>query len=356
MIPRIATRRVQQTTKITVQRRLSIPGNILVRVGQHVSPEDIVGQTTLPSQFAVVNIAKNLGIPQPNMTDILRVGENDHVEKGDIIAQGDGLLPIFRKTVKAPATGLVVAIVGHRVLIETESRWERLPALINGTVIAVDHALGVTLEATGTHIEAACGIGTEGFGVLKAASKDPTADLSAAAITLADRQTILLAGGAIDEQAVRRAEEVGVAGIIGGSIDATMLTMTPAANIPVIATAGFGRRPMARQIFEMLCASLGKIAALAVSSVQPPGTPPVILVPLTQAASPAELDARPTGLPAAASVVRLLKGPHTAAWGHITASSPIPQNAQLNSLFDRVTVTFDHGTEAVPWVNLEHLA
>ncbi len=254
--------KIQQNATFQVKRALSAPGRILVSQGQSVSATTLVAESPNPAHFAVVNLAQALDLPDVEPQAVLLKQAGDKVEAGEVIAEHQGRLPFFKKTCKATVNGTIIALVDEYVLIETETPHQQVPALVDGRVVEVDYGHSVTIEVTGTHIQAACGLGGESYGPLKLFSEDPQASIQGEAFAVLDRHVIYLAGGSITAEAIRHAEAIGLGGIIVGSIDAALLKMTPPPAIPVIATEGFGSRPMSVETFNILKTCAGRPVSL----------------------------------------------------------------------------------------------
>lgn len=248
---------IKTDANIQLKRRLSTQGEVSVRVGDNVSPEDVVAQAVLPSRFSVVNVARALRIEQPNMAKVMQVSEGDEVLEGTVIAQIKSTVPMFDKVCHSPTAGIIAAVVGYRVLIEVESRWEQRLALVSGRVAAVSHGYGVTLATTGDSLTAVCAIGMESFGELRVVAES---DLTRAVIAGSDSGKVLAVGGTVEAGAFERAEAIGVAGIIAGSFDAKQLLRVP--SLPIFATEGFGTQAMAAKTFALLQSDEGWQASL----------------------------------------------------------------------------------------------
>ena len=253
----MTTPQIKTDAAIQLKRRLSTQGEVLVRIGDNVSPEDVVAQAALPSQFSVVNVARALRIEQPDMMRVMQVSEGDTVSAGTVIALKKVPVGVFDKICYSPVAGIIAAVVGYRVLIEVESRWEQQRALMSARVAAVSHGYGATLATKGDMLTAVCATGTESFGELRVVAES---DLTRAVIAGSDRGKILAVGGTVDGTALARAEAVGVAGIIAGSFDAKLLLTMPL--VPIFATEGFGAQVMAAKTFALLQSDEGRQASL----------------------------------------------------------------------------------------------
>ncbi|RME40864.1 MAG: hypothetical protein D6796_16620, partial [Caldilineae bacterium] len=262
----LRTRQIQIAGRILVQRLLPPGGEIVIRRGQEVTPTTPIGQAPLVGRFVMVDVAAALHTTRLDWGEILRKQEGEPVTEGEELAVLKGRLPFGKRVCRAPVSGQLVARLERHLLIETDMKMTPVPAMVHGVVMAITHPRRVTIEVTGTIVEGACALGQDAVGVLKMASDDPAAGIEPEMFDLLDRQTIFVAGGSVGEAAIRRAEELGVSGLVVGSFDAALLDMTPPPRIPVLATEGFGDMPMHRQTFEMLQARDGVEGTLLVSA------------------------------------------------------------------------------------------
>ncbi len=208
---RLPTRRIEKNTALRIQRTLPLPGEIFVRAGQTVAPADIIGRAALPSHYTVVNVARELRQPHPDIMQVMQKQAGMDISAGEILAKLPGRLRLGKRTCISPVDGVIAAIVGYRVLIETEARWTELPALVHGVVESVQHTLGVTVSTNGDAIDGACAFGQDAFGelVVPASLEDDTANFAG---------KILLIPEPVTPSVIQLAESAGAHGIIAGSV------------------------------------------------------------------------------------------------------------------------------------------
>lgn len=334
---RLPTRRIERNTTLTVRRCLPIPGEIFVRVGQTVTPSDIVARAALPSHYTVVNIARALRQSHPDMAQVMQFRVGMDVSAGDVLAKAQGRFLAGRRMCKSPVDGIIAAIVGYRVLIETEARWTELSALVHGTVETVQHTLGVTLSATGDAIDGACGQGEDAFGELVVISE---------AARLEENDTklqgkIVVMRDAITPKIVHDAEAAGVRGIIAGSFDLAVLDMSPEPALALVATESIGTEKMAEPFFDMLAANAGNDVALEVSGGL--GRPRMVISGKESVVLPRQFSTGTLGQLSAHARVRVPQNPHL-GWGKLQTDAD-----------GQFTVEFATGIRTIPWQNLELL-
>ena len=99
--------KVLHHTKVEKNRRLPIKGKITKQVGDLLKPEDVVAKTDLPGNVQMLKVANVLNIGPADVPDVMLVGEGDKVEKGQMIAETEGLFGFFKSNVKSPIDGTI---------------------------------------------------------------------------------------------------------------------------------------------------------------------------------------------------------------------------------------------------------
>src|SRR5207244_2915122 len=144
-------------------------------------------------------------------------------------------------------------------------------AYISGTITQVIPQEGVVVECEGALIQGIFGVGGERQGAISVAASWPNEALTSALIKTSDSGKIVVGGSNVGLDAMRKAAEVGVAGIVvGGIVDQELIgylreimndptfdigvAITGQEPIPftLICTEGFGEIPMAARTFELL--------------------------------------------------------------------------------------------------------
>lgn len=95
--------------RLTVTRRLIAQGQLLVKPGQKVEKDTIVGKLDyIPGQIVRCNVADQLGIAPKYIHRKIVQDVNDWVDKGDILARNDECF--FETTIQSPTSGYVALI------------------------------------------------------------------------------------------------------------------------------------------------------------------------------------------------------------------------------------------------------
>jgi hypothetical protein len=252
-------------TRIRIERILPAPGEILVRSGEQVGAEQKIARIPARGEIHVVNVARILNLHDPDLSRVMLKKRGDRVEAGETIAARRGVLPFLHKPCRSPVSGRLAAIGHGWVVIEVtsplssrgngrgpEAETLDLLAFVAGRVAAITNHRSVTIESVGVHIVGACGVGGEGNGVLQVPVKDPTQVLTADDVGLGFNNSVLIGGAGVSPEALDRAREMKVRGIILGGISASLHYLIPPLSFPIVATEGYGNLPMSPMAFDIL--------------------------------------------------------------------------------------------------------
>lgn len=118
---------VKKTRKL---RKLPMPGEVLVRVGDWVEPETVVAKISLkPGIPWVVPVARQIGVEPHRLEGCVLVKIGDKVEQKQIIARADETGLYGRKEYEAPIGGIIedISFRSGRVVIREEFGREEPP-------------------------------------------------------------------------------------------------------------------------------------------------------------------------------------------------------------------------------------
>jgi hypothetical protein len=113
--------------------------------------------------------------------------------------------------------------------------------------------------------------------------ENPNDTLTADSIGLGSNNAILIGGADVSPEALERAREMKVKGIVVGGISSALQSVTPASDFPIVATEGYGSLPMAARAFDILRHLEGRQASISghVGGISD-GLRPEIIVPLSE--------------------------------------------------------------------------
>lgn len=340
-------------TPLTVVRRerlLPEPGEILVSKGERVEPVQVIARTSVSSSFRIINVARQLQVPSSKVSKHLKVEPGEKVKRGQVVAALGGL---GGRSCRSTLDGVVTGSGGGRVLIEGYPQEVELRANMYGTVTRIIGGRGVEIRATGALIQGVWGNGEEGTGVLRLLIKERDEVLSAESIDASCRGTIIVGGCSVDQEALERAVELQVRGIISGGLASDVLPEAERAPLPIVVTEGVSVVPMCSPIYRLLEANDGREAVLSAQFQSLWGrVRPEVIVPL-----PAEPDAEEASgfFPPleVGDTVRVTQPPRLGVVGtvaELSASVDVPTGDRLPAA--RVELE-DEGSFLVPLANLE---
>lgn len=360
---------VSPLTTVSKTRRLPIKGKVQVTTGQRVEPSTVVAETFVPGRPHMVPASNLLNIEPGELSKAMMKKVGDRVQAGEVMARHTAFFGLIRGQCQSPATGVVehISDVTGQVVIREPPVPVVVKAYISGVVTKVLPEEGVEVEAAAALIQGIFGIGGEGSGKLAMAVKNPGEVLTPRHIKAEHGGCILVGGSLVTAATLRRAEQVGVRGIIcGGILDKDLsdylgyeigLAITGHEDIPlaVVVTEGFGEMPMAQKTFSLLSTLEGMEASINGSTQIRAGVlRPEIVVPREGKGTVQEAAA--TGLEIGGRV-RLIRNPWFGKLGKVTGLPVALQQIESEARVRVVEVELDEGKKVtVPRANVEILA
>ena len=349
-------------------RRLPLKGEVMVGVGDLVEPETVIARTELPGIMQTVRVAESLSIEPDELEHILKVQVGDQVERGTVLAEMKSLFGLLKHECKSPIDGaveLISSATGH-VGIRYKPTPIEVTAYIRGKVTEVIPQEGVVVETSGAFIQGIFGIGGERLGEIKLVASSPSEVTDIDNITDDLTGKVAVCGANITGTALRKAAEVGVAGVIvGGIIDRDLIdylgydigvAITGQENIPttLIATEGFGVIDMANRTFDLLKSLQGQQASInGATQIRAGVIRPEIIVPsekTSKAASVAE-DEQSLNI---GTRIRIIREPYFGLLGKVTALPPEPVVVESGAKVRILEAELENGqTVSVPRANVE---
>lgn len=349
-----------------IERRLPHPGEVVVRVGQRVEPDDVVAWAFVPAAPQIVNLARALMIPPSRVKRALL-----H-EIGAQVAQGAPLARSSRfggRVCPAPVSGVLAGVdeaTGYITIVPEPTRYE-LSATVRGVVMGITPYEGVQIETPAAQVYGIFGIGASQYGVLRLLVTDPAEPITEEMINPRSAYAVVIGGSGISAAALQRAVQQQVRGVIVGSIDEAELraflgaagytaweigpphwqipaTPSPSGDLVVIVTEGFGNRPMSQPLFELLASHDGKEALVEGSTRLWNGAQrPRVVIPLSTRTTGLSIEApRPAVRPGA--LVRVLHQSCLGALGQVRAISSTPRRLPSRVRTPAASIVLDDGS------------
>lgn len=312
-------------------RRLPIKGEVLVAPGERVSPNTVVARAQLPGILQTVRMGERLGIDPAEVPGAVSIKAGDSVEREQVLAETKGLFGFFKQKVVSDFTGTVeeVSDVTGSVLIREPSTPIDVDAYLDGTVADVMPGEGAVVETRGAMVQGIFGVGGERQGTIRIAVNAPDVPLDTAHIREDDRGKILIGGSGITYEAIARAAEIGVLGLVAGGLrDSDLvkylgydigvaITGTEPIPLTILVTEGFGFLAMADRTFDLLRTLDGKAASMnGATQIRAGVIRPEIVVPLTESSAKAP-DAASFEL-GVGTAIRCIREPYFGRLGTVT--------------------------------------
>jgi len=352
-----------------IERRLPAPGEVTVRVGQRVEPDDVVARAFVPATPQILNLARELMIPPSRVERALSREVGATVAQGDLLARAGR---IGGRVCRAPIGGVIAAVDGETgyVTIMPDPVRHELFATVRGVVMDVMPYEGVRIETPAAQVHGVFGLGASQSGVLRLLVTDPSEPIVTEMINPRSAYAIVIGGSGISAAALQRAVQEQVRGVIVGSIDEAELRaflgvdgyaawgvgppdwQVPAAaaqpaDLTLIVTEGFGHRPMSGPLFELLASHHGKEALVeGVTGLWGGVRRPRVVIPLSARAAGLQIEApQPSLRPGA--MVRLLHQAYLGQVGQVRAVSSAPRRLASRVRTTAADILLEDGTVVV---------
>jgi len=286
---------VTKSIVLKKDRILPLKGKVLVKKGDKVKAEDIVAETLLPGKVLPFNLSNKLGVTADLIGQYLKVKAGDKIKKGQVMAVTNGFLGFFKTSVKSPIDGEIESI--SKITGQMLLREPRIPiqvkAFIDGIVVDVIKEEGVVIENKSAYIQGIFGLSGERSGEIKMLADSPDEVIKPDKIDDSCKDKVIVCGALVSYDVIKKAQKVGVSGIISGGIDDQDLKKLLGYNIGVaitghenigltiVVTEGFGIIKMANNTFSLLKSFEGHKASIhGITQIRAGVMRPEIIIPI----------------------------------------------------------------------------
>jgi hypothetical protein len=355
-------------TVMRKSRRLPLAGELLVKVGQQVGPQDVVARAELPGPVIRIDAAGELGIDPEKLPGSLCLPLNTYVDEGEVLARARVGWGRRQRELRAPARGTLESASAHtgQILLRGAPRLVERIAFVPGTVVAVEPGVAVTIETHGGLVQGVFGVGGETLGRLTVVRPARAVGLTANDLGPEYRGQIVVVAGWITADAVRQARAVSVRGIVAGGIHdfdlkqvlgydlGVAVTGDEALGLTLVITEGFGPLAMASRTFELIAGHAGRLASLSgATRIRAGVVRPELILPAAAAAERGDPESIPERL-AAGVRVRAVGGPMFGRVGRCAGLPSAPARLPTGAVVRVLEVAFDDGGRALmPRANVE---
>jgi hypothetical protein len=364
--------RVTSYTILRRERRLPLKGQVLVKAGDHVGPQDVVARTELPGNVQTIHLASRLGVDPGRVQQALRRRVGSDVRSGELLAESSGLFGFARRTVVAPAAGFiesVSSVTGQLVMREPPIPVE-VTAYVRGTVVELLPGEGVIVEARGALLQGIFGVGGEAWGAIVMAVDSPDAELAPGGLRPEHRGQVVVGGAFVTHDALMRARELGVAAVVVGGFDdldlrrllgrdlGVAITGSEDLGLTLVLTEGFGRIRMSERAWNLLGARAGRLASVSgATQIRAGVLRPEVLIPESNPGTEPVERGTEAGL-ALGALVRVIRAPYFGRVGQVVELPSELRRLETEAMVRVLVVRFpeDGKRVVVPRANLEVIA
>jgi len=360
--------RVTEKTRIVKERKLPLPGDVMVKIGDTVKAEDVVACTCLPGNVQTVNVAGLLGTLPEDVRDCMLKKEGETIKKNEVIAETKGFLGLFKSRVQSPTDGSIESIsnVTGQVILREPPEPVEVFAYIDGKVVKIFEKEGVAIETYAAFIQGIFGIGGETYGDIKRVVEDEASILTSKEIDKNCKDKILIGGSLATSDGLKKSIEVGAKGIVvGGIADRDLrdflgydigvaITGSETIGLTLVITEGFGKMRMARKTFNLLTMHEGKKASInGATQIRAGVIRPEVVVPIKEAKIEKEKIRTKTGL-VVGSPIRIIREPFFGELGKVVALPSELQKIETEAKVRILEVELENGKHVtLPRANVE---
>lgn len=360
---------VAENTVIRRVRRLPLKGRVLVQVGQRVKAEDVVAQTELPGDVKPINVVGKLGVSPEELAEVMLKKVGDRVAADEPFARTKGFFGMFKSEVRSPIDGTIesVSSVSGQVIIRGKPTALQKTAYVEGVIVETQPEESATVEVTGTFIQGIFGVGGETSGILEVVARSPDEILEGSAIRAEHKDKIIVGGSLVTAEAVKKAVQLGVRGIVAGGLnDADLrsflgyelgvaITGEETIGVTIVITEGFGRIRMAQATFDLLRKRQGLLASInGATQIRAGVIRPEVIIPLSDAGAARSDDDEMSSVLQVGTPIRAIRDPF---FGQIGKCVALPVELVRLSSETKVRVLeveFEDGRRAtLPRANVE---
>jgi len=370
--------RLSEKIQIRKSRNLPLPGDVIVKEGDIVKSDDIVARTNLPGKVHSVNVVNRLAILPGDLRKNMLKKEGESVKKDEPIAETSPFIKMFKSICLSPITGNIESIsdITGQVLLREPPKPVQISAYIDGRVVQTIEKEGVLIETYATFIQGIFGIGGETTGELQIVVDSPDDIVKPEDLNETHNGKIIVCGSIIYYDAIKKALEVGVKGIVVGGIHdkdinellgydlGVAITGSEDINITLVITEGFGQIRMAQKTFDILKHREGSMASInGATQIRAGVVRPEIIIPYkkeeTEKASEAiaESESSPneeSGGISTGDPIRIIRNPHFGKIGKVKALPSELKTIETEAKARVLEVEFPDGqTAVIPRANVE---
>jgi hypothetical protein len=334
-----------------------------------VTARQVVAETFMPGDVIPVNLANLLSLPPADVPECCVVKEGDKIEVGDVLAHTKGIFGMFKKECKCDDAGTIETIseVTGQVILRGPKHPVNVLAFLPGKIVEVIEDQGVVIESESSFLQGIFGIGGETFGTIRMACDSPDERLTVDHIKPEMKGCIIVGGSRMTAEAIRKAVEVGVEGVVSGGIDdqdlkgflgydlGVAITGAEKLGITLIITEGFGDISMAERTFNLFKSREGAEASInGATQIRAGVIRPEVVIPVDESVPAAVQTDHVSGVLEIGYPVRIIRDPYFGKIGKVHGLPSKSQALESGSRARVLEVVFESGdVVTIPRANAE---
>jgi hypothetical protein len=361
--------KVTDSQIVKKSRILPLKGEVIVKVGDRVQPDDVVAHTHLPGNVVPINVANILGIPPEDLEMVMTKREKEPIKEGEQIALKKSIIKWFNKTCKATINGNIESIshITGQVLQRGMPIPVEVKAYLRGEIVEVIPTEGIIVACQAAFVQGIFGIGGETYGNIHVAVSDNATILSEDLIKENMAGQVVVGGSLVTAGALKKAIRVKAKGIVVGGFDdkdlrdflgydiGVAITGSEDIGITLVVTEGFGQINMAQKTFDLLRKHEGEMACInGATQIRAGVIRPEVVIPRGDVSSVQKSDTAEIHGLEIGSPIRVIRHPHFGKLGKVTSLPPKLQKLESESSARVLEVEFEDRAKAiVPRANVE---
>lgn len=363
--------KVTKETIVKKRRILPLKGDVLVKKGDRVKYDQVIAKTELPGNIKPLNVANKLGIAPEEVKHVMNKGEGDKIKKGEEIALYKSFFGLFKNVVKSPIDGTIdnISDVTGQVLLREPPIPIEVKAYVDGKIIEVVEEEGAVIESVGTFIQGIFGLSGERNGEIVIVTDSPEDELTADLIKKEHKGKILIGGSIVKMKAIKKAQKIGVNGVVVGGIDdqdvkdllgkdiGVAITGHEEIGFTLMVTEGFGQMRMAQQTFDLFKENEGEWASInGATQIRAGVMRPEVIIPKDKDSSEVDKKSISSQGLEIGDPIRIIREPNFGAIGSIEKMIPELTELESESKTRVFEVKLENGEKTiVPRANVEKI-
>ncbi|MFN3421887.1 MAG: hypothetical protein ACK40X_09220, partial [Armatimonadota bacterium] len=192
-------------------RRLPLKGQVLVQVGDSVSPDTVVARTELPGPITTLRVAERLGVEPRELSKFLLKQVGDKVHAGEVIAERKALFGLLTSRVTSPITGTIdfISEATGNIGIRHLPTPVEVTAYLRGLVVEVIPEEGAVVATRGVFVQGIFGLGGERHGEIALLANSPDEVVPDTKLSDEHKGKVLIAGALAHWRLMEAARQVG---------------------------------------------------------------------------------------------------------------------------------------------------